>query len=68
MKHARALEFDYVKIPAILQITIKSRLRSVKKKIKGELMHENGFEFEANLKHYQGAVSLLTSLACSIKI
>ena len=67
MKHARAFQFDYVKIPAILQITIKSRLRSVKK-IKGELMHENGFEFEANLKHYQGAVSLLTSLACSIKI
>ena len=67
MKHARALEFDYVKIPAILQITIKSRLRSVKK-MQGELMHENGFEFEANLKHYQGAVSLLTSLACSIKI
>ena len=30
-------------------------------------MHENGFEFEANLKHYQRAVSLITSLACSIK-
>ena len=29
-------------------------------------MHENRFEFEANLKHYQRAVSLLTSLACSI--
>ena len=46
---------------------IKSRLRSVKK-WKGELMHENGFEFEANLKHYQQAVSLMTSLVCSVRI
>ena len=33
--------------------------------MKGELMHENGFEFEANLKYYQQAVSLMTSLGCS---
>ena len=32
MKHARTIDFDYVKILAILQITIKRRLRSVKKK------------------------------------
>ena len=31
-------------------------------------MHENGFEFEANLKHYQRAVNLMTSLPCSIRI
>ena len=37
-------------------------------KVKGELMHENEFEFEANLKHNQRAVSLMTSLACSIRI
>ena len=24
--------------------------------MKSELLHENGFEFEANLKHYQQAV------------
>ena len=31
MEHTRTIEFDYVKILAVLQITIKSRLRSVKK-------------------------------------
>ena len=31
-------------------------------------MHENGFEFEANLRYYQQAVCLMTSLACSIRI
>ena len=30
-------------------------------KVKCELMHENGFQFEENLKHYQRAVSLMTS-------
>ena len=28
-------------------------------------MHQNGFEFESNLKYYQQAARLLTSLASS---
>ena len=67
MNHARTIEYDYVKILAIYY-KLRLNLVSDRSKMKGELMHENGFEFEANLKHYQPAVSLMTSLAYSTRI
>ena len=65
MKHARTIEFHQVKILIKNYDLISSQIGQ---KMKGELMHENGFESGANLKHYQGAVSLLTSLVSSIRI
>ena len=62
------IKFDYVKLLAIVIINYDLISSQIGQKVKGEFMHENGFEFEANLKHYQQAVSLLTSLACSIRI
>ena len=67
MNHARTIKSDYVKILAIYY-KLRLNLVSDRSKMKRELMHENRFEFEAYLKHYQPAVSLMMSLAYSIRI
>ena len=63
MKHANLISENSSNITNYDQFT-----SPIGQKVKGEVMHENGFEFEPNLKHYQRAVSLMTSLACSIRI